>query len=240
MIKRVLFPALLFLVFISNVFALGEQEEHWISMLGSTNQQDRDVAAKKLLVVFHHSNKKEWATRLSWVQPGMGLKDVETKLEKVLGQKIKGMMADCGGGTCSQSYRLDGCYIFTIWCDDRQSDHKIISSEIVDQIEYKWVEPPPKFSGVWITYYVNGQKSHEINYKDGKYNGRFTSFRADSSKAVIQHYADNIAEGEDTGYFPSGRIMYRGVYKAGVQVGMWTWYNEDGTVQPTQDHTKPS
>ena len=49
-----------------------------------------------------------------------------------------------------------------------------------------------------------------------------------------------VAEGEGTGYFPSGRIMYRGTYKAGVQAGMWTWYNEDGTVRSKQDYANPS
>lgn len=239
MIKGVFLFVLFCSVFTINAFALDEQGEHWISMLGSTNQQDRDVASKKLLVVFHPSNKEGWKHRLSWVRPGMILNDVEKKLEKVTGQKSKATMVTCGGFSCSQSYRLDYCYVLTIWYAPG-NDNKLISSEVVEQLEYKWVEPPPKFTGVWITYYVNGQKSHEINYKDGKYNGQFTSFYTGGSKSVIQHYVDNIAEGEDTGYFPSGRIMYRGVYKAGVQVGMWTWYNEDETVRSTQDHTKPS
>ncbi len=85
--------------------------------------------------------------------------------------------------------------------------------------------------------FPNGQRSHEIHYQNGQYFGTFTSFRSDGSKCVIQHYDASGCNGEDTGYFPSGKIMYRGYYKANKQVGIWTWYNEDGSVRETQDHS---
>jgi antitoxin component YwqK of YwqJK toxin-antitoxin module len=44
--------------------------------------------------------------------------------------------------------------------------------------------------------------------------------------------------GKDTGYYASGRIKYRGQHKDGKQVGTWTWYNEDGSVQSKKDYSK--
>ena len=54
----------------------------------------------------------------------------------------------------------------------------------------------------------------------------------------MQHYEHHIAEGADTGYFASGHTNYHGLYKGGKQVGVWTWYNEDGSVKSTQDFSK--
>jgi len=225
----------------------GEQQSHWIEMLGSLKQSERDIGAVKVRGTFTPSNKAVWEKRLSWIQPGMILADIEKKLEELTKRKAEATMGDCSGGSCSQSYRLDRCYVLRISYSlgsydlrNVNKDNRVISSEVIEQMEYKWVDPPQKFTGTWITYFINGQKSHEVNYKDGKYNGQFISFHADGSKAVVQHYIDNVAEGEDVGYSPSGRIMYRGIYKAGVQVGTWTWYNEDGTVRSTQEHANPS
>ena len=102
-----------------------------------------------------------------------------------------------------------------------------------------WVAPSSGFTGVWITYFVNGRRSHQIHYKNGRYFGTFTTFRSDGSKAVVQHYGVEGVEGEDTGYFPSGALMYRGQYSKGAQSGTWVWYNEDGSVRSTQEYPDP-
>jgi antitoxin component YwqK of YwqJK toxin-antitoxin module len=83
---------------------------------------------------------------------------------------------------------------------------------------------------------VNGRRSHEIQYKDGRYFGTAASFRADGSRAVVQHHGLHGAEGEDTGHFPSGAVAYRGQFRNNAQVGTWIWYNEDGSIQSTRDY----
>jgi antitoxin component YwqK of YwqJK toxin-antitoxin module len=102
-----------------------------------------------------------------------------------------------------------------------------------------WVEPPPNFTGLWTTYRVNGQKSDELHYKDGKRDGEITSFYDDGSRAVLTRFVAGIQEGEEIGYFHSGKVSYRGIYKTNAMVGTWTWYNEDGSVQSTQQRSKP-
>jgi antitoxin component YwqK of YwqJK toxin-antitoxin module len=89
-----------------------------------------------------------------------------------------------------------------------------------------------------VTYFVNGQKSHEIHYEDGKRNGDFIAYYPEGPKSFVLHFNHNILEGEDTGYYPSGRINYRGVHRAGKQAGTWVWYSESGTTNTTKDYSK--
>jgi len=140
-----------------------------------------------------------------------------------------------GGGSYQQSYRLDDLWL--VECCFTNSDNKLFLIRLYAFLRSVWVPPCPHFTGVWVTYFLNGQKSHEIHYKDGLNFWEFTSFRPDGSKCVVQHYNSSGCDGEDTGYYPSGKINYRGCYKSGKQVGTWTWYNEDGSVKSTQDHS---
>ena len=215
----------------------GKQSENLIELLGSLFQKERDNAAEELRKVFSCSNKEKWKQQLSWLLPEMALKDVEKKLEKMTGRKSNVIIGGCSGGSCSQDYRLDNCYVLRISYHLRTYVHlsddkynKVISSEVIERMEYKWVEPPTQFTGIWVTYYVNGRKSHEINYKNGKYNGDCVFFHPNGNKSYIQHYQENRIKGEEFGYFPSGKLMYKGKYKNGKQVGKWVWYKEDGTV----------
>ena len=90
-----------------------------------------------------------------------------------------------------------------------------------------------------LTDNVNGQKSGEGNYKDGRPDGEGTGFFPNGSKALVHHWVNGISEGEETGYYPSGKISYRGQYHGDAQVGTWIWYNEDGSVQLKKDFPKP-
>jgi len=149
--------------------------------------------------------------------------------------------AAAGGGGTTKSYRLDGAWV--VWVasahDSRKSGDEattVIKIWLEERLEEVWIKPPEAFTGVWTTYYINGERSHEIHCVDGRYAGMFTAFHFNGSKAYVQHYGPNGAEGEHAGYFPSGRLAYRGLYKAGKQVGTWTHYNEDGSVQSTQEY----
>ena len=140
-----------------------------------------------------------------------------------------------GSGTFeAQQYRLDD-----LWILECHFDHGFIDYKLFPNALDVWVEPPPRFTGVWTTYHVNGEKSYEIHYRDGKCDGEFTSFYDDGSRAFLTHFIAGIQEGEETGYFHSGKVNYRGFYQTNAMIGTWTWYNEDGTVQSTQDRSKP-
>src|ERR1039457_436664 len=134
-----------------------------------------------------------------------------------------------GSGTFeAYQFRLDD-----LWILDCHFDHGFQGCTLFPQTLEVSVEPPPRFTGLWTTYHVNGQKSYETHYKAGKRDGEMTSFYDDGSKAVVTHFIDGIQEGDETGYFHSGKINYRGVYKTNEMVGTWIWFNEDGTVKST-------
>jgi hypothetical protein len=134
----------------------------------------------------------------------------------------------------NKAYRLDDEWIVVCWF---RGD--ILAGRTLDlSLRIVWVDPPTNFSGIWITYFVNGQKSHEIHYKSGKCHGEWVTYHPDGSKRSVQNYDHQIAEGADTGLFPSGRTNWRGIYKRGKQVGTWTWYNEDGSVKSTYVYSK--
>jgi hypothetical protein len=138
------------------------------------------------------------------------------------------------GSSSSESYRLDDAWVLT--CGFRGS--VLFERTLSSSLRYVWVAPSTNFTGTWVTYYVNGQRSHEIHYDDGKYHGEFVAYNPDGSKCYVQHYDHNVAEGADTGYYPSGHISYQGLYRAGKQVGTWIWYNEDGSTKSTEDYSK--
>jgi hypothetical protein len=141
-----------------------------------------------------------------------------------------------GGGSTMVSYRLDDRWMLSVWYTDRVEPFTVITRKLVDDLRELWIEPPPKFSGVWTTYFVNGQRAHEIHYQAGSYHGTFTSFHHDGTKSVVQSYGPSGADGDDLGFYPSGKPAYRGQYRAGKQVGVWTFYAEDGSIKSTEDH----
>ena len=138
-----------------------------------------------------------------------------------------------GGGATTIQYRLDEVWVLTA---SFGRSKELFRTGLIERINHVWVAPPSDFTGVWTSYFVNGRRSHEIQYKDGRCFGTFKSFRADGSLAVVQHYGLQGAAGGDTGYFPSGAVAYRGQSRNNAQVGTWIWYNEDGSVQSPRDY----
>ena len=228
---------LVLVIFLCSVSSLSASPR---SDLSSPSQEVRDAAAKILLTNYIPPSRTNWESFLATIKVGDSKKTVLEKLQPFNASPIpEGGFAT--GGECDISYRLDDLWMLDcqfICISDTLVQRKL--TEHLRSVEPVGVQLPPKFTGVWTTYYVNGQKCREVHYKEGKPNGELTNFRSDGSKSYVQHYIAGVCEGEDTGYFPSGRIEYRGVYKAGVSIGIWTWYNEDGTVRTTRDRDKPA
>ena len=64
--------------------------------------------------------------------------------------------------------------------------------------------------GVWTSYFENGQKNSESNFKAGINNG-FSMI-----------------------WYPNGNVRYFGDYTNGNKSGTWTFYNEEGKVVKTE------
>jgi hypothetical protein len=197
-----------------------------ISDLCSTNQTVRDAAAKILRETYVPPARTNWDSLVASLKVGMSKSNVLQLLKPVI---VRSEGAAGSGTFEAEQFRLDD-----VWILECHFDHGFQGCKLFQQVLDTWVEPPSRFTGVWTTYHVNGQRNYETHYKDGARDGEMTSFYDDGSKAVVTHFIKGIQEGDETGYFRSGKISYRGVYKTNEMVGTWTWFNEDGTVQSTQ------
>jgi hypothetical protein len=184
--------------------------------LGAQSQEVRDAAARELRASFVAPARSRWEPVVAAIKPGDTKEAILDMLRKL---KVGQESVFASGQTSTETYRLDDAWLLSCSFQRSGATQTVMEATLHERLRHIWVAPPPDFSGVWTVYFVNGQRSHEINYANGKYSGVFTSFRSDGSKSVVQHYGPRGADGEDTGYFPSGRIMYSGRYKNGSQVG---------------------
>jgi len=194
--------------------------------LSSTNQETRDAAAKILRETYTPPARTNWDSLIASLKVGMSKSNVMQILKPVIVRPEGG----AGTGTYeAEQFRLDDW-----WLLECHFDHGFLGCTLLPAPLEFWVEPPPHFTGLWTIYVVNGRKSYEIHYRDGKRDGEMTSFYDDGSKCVVTHFVDGIQDGDEMGYFRSGKTNYTGVYKTNEMVGIWTWFNEDGTVKYTQ------
>jgi hypothetical protein len=198
------------------------------SDLSSPSQETRDSAAKILRSSYIPSSRTNWDSLVASIKVG----DNKTNVIEMLHRLNIKSGGSAGTGTYeSRLFQLDD-----FWQLELASEgNRIVGCQLREQMLDAWILPPTNFSGVWTTYWVNGQKSIEVHVKDGKYSGEFTGFSTNGSKGYVQHYDQGKANGKSIGFFPSGHIEYREQFKADVQIGPTIWYNEDGTTNHIQN-----
>ena len=202
-----------------------------IEQLAAPDQAERDAAANRLREVFQPAPRKEWEPLLAKLKPGITKKELQALLQPE--QREAGLGIGTGQSHMEE-YRLDHTWHFRCWF---LNEGDVLREATLEQrVRHIWIAPPADFTGQWIVYFANGQPSHQIDYQDGKYHGKFTANHSNGSKAYVQHYGPDGADGEDTGYYPSGKVSYRAHYSKGKPVGVWTWYNEQGEVTSTRVH----
>jgi hypothetical protein len=204
--------------------------------LGSPPQQVRDAAAVLLRASYVPPPRSRWEHVVAAINAG---DSSDTILQLLQPYHVTREMGIGSGQSFSESYRLDDVWLLRCSFRRLESGDALLEHELTEQMRYVWIEPPADFTGVWTTYFVNGQRSHEIHYRNGQHFGTFTSFYSNGSKAVVQHNGAEGAEGaegEETGYFPSGALNYRGRYSNGEPAGTWVWYSEDGSVRSTREN----
>ena len=202
------------------------------SDLSSPSQEVRDAAGRILRNTYTPPSREKWDAIIASIKPGDPLSKVLDAIRPY--KPAPAPQIFDGGGASQDSYWLDGLWILR--CEYTEPGKTVIKVSLTEQLRSVYVKPPAGFTGVWTTYYLNGQPQSSIEFKNGRYFGTFTSFSPDGSKSVVQHYDGTGCNGEDTGYFRSGKIMYRAYYRANKESGIWTWYNEDGSVREMQGH----
>jgi len=198
-----------------------------IKQLSDPSQAIRNAAAAELRKSFVLPSRKSWDVKVARVKAGM------TREEALAAIGIeKREPSAILPNSIAEEYRLDEVWIARIWLTHGVTPTTVTRAEIVESMQQKWIEPPADFTGRWTTYFVNGQKSNAIDYRNGKYAGEYIIFHSNGQPSVVQHYSEKHgAHGEDIGRYPSGKLSYRGRYFRGKRIGTWTHYEENGQVR---------
>ena len=78
-------------------------------------------------------------------------------------------------------------------------------------------------------YYENGQKKEEGTYKkNGKKDGKWTSWHENGKKTIEGTYKDGKKDGLETRWYENGQKELEGTYKDGEFDGLWTGWHENG------------
>jgi len=203
-----------------------------IDDLASPSQETRDAAAKILRSIYTPPPRTNWDSLVASIKVGDNKTNVIEMLHRL---NIKD-----GGGAGTGTYESRLFQLDDLWELELSSERDIVvGCKLREQMRDIWILPPTNFSGVWTTYWVNGQRSAEVHVKDGKYFGDFTGFSPSGFKSYVQHFDNNLLVGEEIGYFSSGKISYRGQHETNTYIGTWIWYNEDGSTNYVRDYSKP-
>ena len=191
--------------------------------LGSLSQETRDAAAKTLRSSHATPSGRDWEAFVGTITNGMTKTDVEKILSpfNVTLWQERDNISESGNYWC----RLDAGWNMSFHFN--RTNHMLEGRNLT--IADAWVEPPAHYTGNWIVYYLNGQKSQEIHYEDGLRQGESITFRIDGSKDAVKQYVHGVADGPYVNYSVSGRTNQSGLYKAGRMV-MVLLYGEDGTL----------
>lgn len=201
-----------------------------IARLQDPAQSVRDSAAKEIQETLkldptaaYDLGEQYWKKQFEAVKPGMTMAEIR----KVTGAPDPGPgmggMGACSGGSCTISYRLDDYWNVTLFTSTLGKGLLGVNG-FSRFARYVWVEPPKNYSGKWVTYFVNGLPSHEIQYSDGRYR-LFKKFHDNGLLSVEQKYPDGQIDGPEIGRYPDGRKSYEGSYSGGKRAGVWVhWY----------------
>jgi hypothetical protein len=210
-----------------------------VNVLSDPSNEVRAKAAAALLPIVaadpsiapNWHNKTFWSKRVEKTNSGMLLDDALGILlpELSMEQRNKTLIgADWSGGSGVSICQLDDYWRATFPLKDFDKPQLIERPILEPSVCHEWVKPPEHFTGLWVTWYVNGQKANEIEYRDGKYDGTFTAFYDNGSKAYKQHYKAHVCVGAEIGWHKSGKNAYEGEYKDGKQDGVWRHWYENG------------
>jgi antitoxin component YwqK of YwqJK toxin-antitoxin module len=129
----------------------------------------------------------------------------------------------------------------------------------------KWDDE--KFSGYCYTNYPNGQLQYKIHFEKGEKNGAYEEYYENGKKSAIANYKDwdleghcvryfengsiqidmtidSIGNGSISVYYSNGKLEKTGTYERYARVGVWSYYNKDGTLKEVKkfdeidDHKK--
>lgn len=169
-----------------------------------------------------------WKQRLAEIKPGTS----SAQFARTLGATSEGDAS--GGGGTTNVFRLDDFWTVEAYFSD-PGDKLTGVGALQHRLRYRWVDPPKDFSGHWLTYFVNGAPSHDIDYAHGAYT-RFAAYHDTGQLAYEQRYVNGRIDGDEVGYHPSGARAYEIHHRAGKSVGLWRHWFPNGKLETEQTY----
>lgn len=102
-------------------------------------------------------------------------------------------------------------------------------SLIVEAEDGRYTEWYPGHRQVKIT----GRKN-----KDGNRDGVWKYYSEGGVELSVSVYSNGLRDGHTVVKYPNGTLHYVGEYVNDEPVGVWEFYNEDGTLSETKDYSK--
>ncbi len=112
--------------------------------------------------------------------------------------------------------KKDGKWTWWYKSGQKQSERNYKDGELVSETKYTYCA------------YVTCPIESEINYKDGKKDGKFTAWHENGQIEAEGNYKDGKEHGKFTWWYENGQIEVEGNYKDGKEHGKFTWWYENG------------
>ena len=80
----------------------------------------------------------------------------------------------------------------------------------------------------FIEVYDNGQPKIKGLMVDGERDGLWVSFYEDGTRWSEENYRAGKRDGRAINFHPNGHLRYRGQYVDDVKTGLWQFYDEEG------------
>jgi len=239
-IKRIFtaFAVLLAVLLSLFLYVIYKPDNLSTSDLASPLQEKRDAAAKILRTTAKPTSKLKWILRTAFIRAG----ETQTNILDLIRAYYVNTRreAEMGGLGEYDEYRLDDYWL--LGCEfNNMDDQRLILEKwkLVSRWRAYDVWPSTNFTGVWITYYANGQKFIKGNFANGKRSGEFAEFNPAGSTNLICYFDNDKQNGLWMQYFPSGQIQYQVQYSNNVKVGNGIWYNNAGSTNHISNYSKP-
>ena len=84
------------------------------------------------------------------------------------------------------------------------------------------------YTGKAFSFYKNGQKSREINFKDGKEDGNTITWYENGKLSVASNYKDGKKDGVTVLWYENGQKQGEANFKNGKKVGLFVMWHENG------------
>jgi hypothetical protein len=193
------------------------------SDLGSPRQEVRDAAAKAMREKGGFPPRTKWESLVATISPGDSKANVLKQLSRF---RVEPANPGAPKGTNTEYaavYRLDDRWVVT--CFYRNQDDVLTARMLHERWRVFDVHPPTGFTGVWVTYYANGQKSEEGRYKEGELLETI-GYDGDGKKSDTLSFG--VSGDVLTSYAPSGRLMSQ-FFSGKGQSQVMIEYNGDGS-----------